>query len=859
MDKEEVSPPRQQNGKKMKKKKVSPPPRLRRKDRKNMDKEEVVPHDLFHGLTRQLSEPPPLPKENPRCPVSHPDRPHTLCPRLGGNTDSGCFSCGEKTSPLIEDHNYHFFCQTCDEEFHRVCHMFPRNLTHPYHLQHPLTFTFRNYETGCVADGNIDESFCATVLSGSNMSHPKKLGSIEPDQCTWCRKIIQCNWFYRCSLCNFCLDLHCSQNIPPLLVANPKNHQHQLVFYRRPLLTPCDACGLVNVLDPSYACFECNYMIHQSCIELPRVIKITRHQHRLFHTPCLQSKISPCRICYETVDTKYGQYSCNHEKCSYIVHSNCATNENVWDGKELEQEPEEQDEIEDILPYKKVWGNLIKHFSHEHLLKLKKYDGVIDVEKQCQACILPIDSRDFYNCTHCAFFLHEVCANLLRKMSHALHKHPLSLATSPQNRYDLINCSACSRKSTGFRYICTKKNCVSKHVQIDVRCISSVPDYFTHESHEHPLFISTSSKGGNKTGCVGCKKIGMRSYLQCTKCKFAMCYLCATIPTKVSYKYDKHPLYLSYGEKSDDTYWCEVCEKKVNPRDRFYKCNECCITIHLHCIFGSSAYMKPGFRFKYNSSKVEVRRNSNITRPYCVECGHRCPGYIYYKNDNSVTSSYTVQILKREREMDWDSVAAEDVIEALREVEWSTRPRSLAEFFSRFAFPRSFSKWMSRLKCNLYYYRTNYFILLIFVLGLALITRPLAILGAALTALSLAFLNDSFAATFNEKMIRTIRHFSPHLAAKMRPPHMPVIRGRSASRKAVYVCGQPRLVFVLIGLTASFVLWFMSCGLLWVLYAFTTALLLILLHASLRTPNLKARLNTFREEFRAVWRNYSEL
>ncbi|CAH8323282.1 unnamed protein product [Eruca vesicaria subsp. sativa] len=209
--------------------------------------------------------------------------------------------------------------------------------------------------------------------------------------------------------------------------------------------------------------------------------------------------------------------------------------------------------------------------------------------------------------------------------------------------------------------------------------------------------------------------------------------------------------------------------------------------------------------------------------------------------------------------MDWDSVAASDVIEALREVEWSTRPRSFPEFFSRFAFPLSLTKWMSRLKCNLYYYRTNYFLLLIFVLGLALITRPLAILGAALTALSLAFLNDSFAATFNEKMIRIIRLFSPHLAAKMRPPHMPVIRGRSATRKKVYVCGQPRLVFVLLGLTASFVLWFTSCGLLWVLYAFATALLMIILHASLRTPNLKARLNTFREEFRAVWRNYSEL
>ncbi|KAI3919301.1 hypothetical protein MKW98_030437 [Papaver atlanticum] len=31
------------------------------------------------------------------------------------------------------------------------------------------------------------------------------------------------------------------------------------------------------------------------------------------------------------------------------------------------------------------------------------------------------------------------------------------------------------------------------------------------------------------------------------------------------------------------------------------------------------------------------------------------------------------------------------------------------------------------------------------------------------------------------------------------------------------------------------------------------------LHASFQTPNLKARLNTFREEFRAVWRNYREM
>ena len=48
-----------------------------------------------------------------------------------------------------------------------------------------------------------------------------------------------------------------------------------------------------------------------------------------------------------------------------------------------------------------------------------------------------------------------------------------------------------------------------------------------------------------------------------------------------------------------------------------------------------------------------------------------------------------------------------------------------------------------------------------------------------------------------------------------------------------------------------------------ILYPFVSILLSsmqtgIILHSSLRTPNLKARLNTFREEFRAVWKRYGE-
>ncbi|KHG11674.1 PRA1 family protein A2 [Gossypium arboreum] len=92
--------------------------------------------------------------------------------------------------------------------------------------------------------------------------------------------------------------------------------------------------------------------------------------------------------------------------------------------------------------------------------------------------------------------------------------------------------------------------------------------------------------------------------------------------------------------------------------------------------------------------------------------------------------------------MDWGNVTAEDLIEALREVDWSSPPRPLSEFFSRFTVPRSSAKWNSRLKCNLYYYRTNYFILIVLIVGLGFLRRPVAVLAAILTALSIAFLND---------------------------------------------------------------------------------------------------------------------
>ncbi|CAN7112547.1 unnamed protein product [Brassica rapa subsp. narinosa] len=228
-------------------------------------------------------------RERQRCLLSHPAYPrHNLSLRVSHAIPLGCFTCGQNYTMFAEE--YH--CATCGVEFHDGCHQRPRRFTHPYHLQHPLTLFYRGPEHGTnfnpcgpntFDQGRIAQPFADTVVSKSDIVF---------DKCTWCGKDFQGDWFYRCLICSFCLDLPCATTLPPLTIANPKGHHHSLLFLPRPLLVPCDACGLVNALEPSYACFQCNYMVHQKCIDLPRVIKITRHPQRLSFIPYRSPVIS---------------------------------------------------------------------------------------------------------------------------------------------------------------------------------------------------------------------------------------------------------------------------------------------------------------------------------------------------------------------------------------------------------------------------------------------------------------------------------------------------------------------------------------------------------------------------------------
>mmetsp|Transcript_4547 Transcript_4547/g.8279 ORF Transcript_4547/g.8279 Transcript_4547/m.8279 type:complete len:224 (-) Transcript_4547:384-1055(-) len=216
--------------------------------------------------------------------------------------------------------------------------------------------------------------------------------------------------------------------------------------------------------------------------------------------------------------------------------------------------------------------------------------------------------------------------------------------------------------------------------------------------------------------------------------------------------------------------------------------------------------------------------------------------------------------------MDWNNVTAEELVGALQEVEWNSPPRPLGEFFAKFAAPKNQAKWNSRVKCNVYYYRTNYVLLLLAGYLLAFFRNPLALLALGCGLLAGLLMNDTFARSFSEKFMRGVRKVNPRLAQKLRAAAAPggstlgtgsAQRGISA-KQDIKIAGVSR-VFVVAGLallTATLV--YMTGAILTLAWGTFLGLGSVSAHASFRSPNLKARLASAREEFKAVWRGYGD-
>ncbi|ESQ28853.1 hypothetical protein EUTSA_v10018463mg [Eutrema salsugineum] len=429
-----------------------------------------------------------------------------------------------------------------------------------------------------------------------------------------------------------------------LTITYPKIHEHTLTFIHRENHFVCDACGSIHPdMINMFGCLQCNFFIHKKCIFLPKAIKLTRHPHRLSHTFCISDGKQHCGVCHKILNKCYGGYTCINKVCKYVIHSNCATDSQVWDGKDIEGEPEELVKSGfDLASLTEINGRMMRHFSHDHDLMNLSVDVEGESDQICQACILPIDYGKLLACKLCEFFLHDTCAHLPRKMEHLLHRHPLTLQVYDLNmEKGFFTCSTCNRDSCGFMYQCCQGDCV---FQIDVRCASLV-EPFIHSVHPHPLFLRQRNdplflRQNNdllfqRQNCDGCHGYS-RSFVDCRTCYFVLDLTCLTLPKLIKHKYDLHPLTLGHHTMLQEEFHmiCDICEKVISKDKLLYSCHHCLFTLHVECTIGKNPYLKSGHWIKKYGLEINISSNNGPSRPTCRTCQHVCQDKLVFKKQD---------------------------------------------------------------------------------------------------------------------------------------------------------------------------------------------------------------------------------
>jgi hypothetical protein len=269
----------------------------------------------------------------------------------------------------------HFICKDCNGEDHIECEKTPVEVKHLLHPKHSLQLV------------------------------SQKSSIIQTRKCFCCDEDLK-KIFYYCTGCDYDMNIACAEKPPVLFIDRPKWHADTLALFQRQAFLTCNVCAVADSSSPIYMCPPCDFVVHQRCTGLPRVIRISRHRHRISFTTSFDEGDWSCGVCRRKIDNDYGGFSCIKDGCSYAAHSRCATQKNVWDGIDLEGVPEEIEE-EEVEPFVTISKGVIHHFSHQnHHLRLdENRDRIYDENKLCQACIMPIYFGNFFSCMQCDYIL----------------------------------------------------------------------------------------------------------------------------------------------------------------------------------------------------------------------------------------------------------------------------------------------------------------------------------------------------------------------------------------------------------------------------------------------------------------------
>ncbi|XP_059445380.1 uncharacterized protein LOC132177159 [Corylus avellana] len=485
------------------------------------------------------------------------DRHHLMFTEELGNTGNQKQVCPGCEEPVFGP-TYKCSIPGCNFFLHKLCSDLPHVIQHPVHSKHTLILQVpskRNYCDVCL-------KYCSTYF------------------------------FYRCSLCDYDLDVKCRSRWQ---IYAEFCHQHAFVRTLTQIQFTCQVCGEESK-GIAYLCSICQLLIHHKCAQFQRNVDIETHNHFLTLTYSLPQFKGHndifCKLCYRQVNTEYGTYSCR--ECSYVAHLNCTTQYNYY-AKDLVRRSKFFDDDTKLVHLvegiklaedERAGPWEIKHFSHpQHYLI--RIDEEFMENKRCEACMQFIIFIPFYGCVKCNFFLHNRCAKLPSTIKRwRLDKHSLTLLSKAPSTDGLFWCGACKRHRHGFTYECDE----CKH-NYDVQCCL-IPENLKHENHHHSLVIPELSFDA----CNACGEDRGLFIFTCTTCKFYLCITCATLPLVAKFEYDTHLLKLSYRREDDSgEYYCLICEEERDHPDYwFYYCEKCNFSAHPKCVFGTNPYINYG-------------------------------------------------------------------------------------------------------------------------------------------------------------------------------------------------------------------------------------------------------------------------
>ncbi|KAF5441841.1 hypothetical protein F2P56_037216 [Juglans regia] len=423
--------------------------------------------------------------------------------------------------------------------------------------------------------------------------------------CDACYMNCSIRLFYSCKQCEFDIDIRCVSRRQSNI---DECQRHDFFPILKQIQFTCDACG-EETEGIAFLCSTCRFMVHRQCVDYPRTITTTVHNHSLTLTCSLFQMVGEkddilCKLCQRKVKIWCAVYYC--QDCRYAAHFQCARSVK---GEYMDRSSTiESDLVSEI-----------EHSSHEHKLIISKKK--LEDDKICEGCMLSI-SPPFYSCEQCNFFLHGSCTKLLPKKQLPLfHQHPLTLLSQAPSPSGIFQCDACDRFQPGFCYRCD----LCKYYKLDIQC-ASLPETLKHKGHQHSLSIALNR---DRIVCNGCYDEDPPPLLfVCTECKtFGLCFRCATLPYRVRYEYDLHDyLTLRYSVEDDSgEYYCFICEESRDSRKWFYYCKECDFAAHPDCVIGKYSRIKFGRTFtcrKYHDQHqpLTIVQKNEYSAP-CVSCG----------------------------------------------------------------------------------------------------------------------------------------------------------------------------------------------------------------------------------------------